>query len=613
MKDTRARVSVLTAGYGMLWGLTLGLWVLAPRIVAFYRLQPTSLTLWWHLGLALVLLLATLGGLLGFFGSAPLVLVHAVGRRPMRDPPLAYGLGGAFFVPVSYLATALGVEWINPGPRMAFRTYAAVVQPSFFVLAVLGPLLVALYRRHAGRDRVPLLNRALLVAALAGLFCLPLRVPAPLATADTTPIVLRASTSRIGPTTPLLFVGIDAGNWRTLQPLLQRGETPALARFVTSGLHGEVSAIWPPYWSAPAWAAILTGRPQSQTGIYEDLAAEVPGLPALQMPLGLDFVLDPVVASAFLLVPSGLIQLTPPKRQALRQPPFWELFSRAGMKTAVVRFRFTYPASGETDYVVSDSVGADLWQWLGVREHTGAGAVWPPNEAARLLAPFSRPLVAGAFAQLLAQRDRPKPYDAMKHPIEVLEIALRIDQQTLWAARDLLYMHPDVSAMAIYLGSFDSICHAFWQYRFPADFPEQPPDPIDVADFRDVIDLYWKFLDGAVADLIAAFPRPPNTVIVADHGVESIHTNPLWKGWHSARGGIFLAAGPDVPHREDILPVSYFDVVPTLAELAGFEPPAGLLGASLLRPTTATARVQALQTNEGKVSRAIAKSPGEAG
>ena len=508
----------------------------------------------------------------------------------MRDPALAYGLAAAIFVPLAYLAAAFGVEWIDPAPSMELNVYATAVRAVLFVLAALVPVLAAAYRRQAGQPRAQQLAGGLFVGAFAGLLVLPLRAPEPPIKPQSAPTLRRSSALPSTPLAPLLFIGIDAGNWRTLAPVLARGETPTFSRFVADGLSGDVSAMWPPYWSAPAWAAILTGLPPSETGIYEDLAAQVPGLPEFQVPLVVNFVLDPLVASTFLLAQTGIIRLTPPTRHALHRPPFWESFSRAGLKTAVVRFRFTYPAAGQTDYVVSDYVGEDLWQWVGVRQQTGTGAVWPPAEAERLLAPFLRPIVAGDFAPLLARRDRPKPYDATEHPLDVLEIALRIDQQTIWAARDLLRVHPDISAMAIYLGSFDSICHAFWQYRFPEDFPEQPPDAADIAELGVVIDLYWKFLDRAVAELVAAFPRRPNTVIIADHGAESIHHHLLWKGWHSASGGIFLAAGPAVPHREDRLAVSYFDVVPTLAELAGFEVPAGSKGVSLLRRAGATVR-----------------------
>jgi predicted AlkP superfamily phosphohydrolase/phosphomutase len=133
----------------------------------------------------------------------------------------------------------------------------------------------------------------------------------------------------------------------------------------------------------------------------------------------------------------------------------------------------------------------------------------------------------------------------------------------------------------VYFGGFDTICHAFWQYRFPEQFPD-PPSQEDISRLGPVIDQYLEFLDGRIGRLISSFPVPPNVLIVSDHGHEANHDYPLWKGWHSATG-IFIAAGPDVPFRTDSLAVSYYDIVPTVLDLEGLATPAGVSGRSLVK------------------------------
>jgi hypothetical protein len=51
----------------------------------------------------------------------------------------------------------------------------------------------------------------------------------------------------------------------------------------------------------------------------------------------------------------------------LRRDPFWQMATRAGARTAVVRFSFTYPARGEASYIVSDRAGSDKEQWRQAR------------------------------------------------------------------------------------------------------------------------------------------------------------------------------------------------------------------------------------------------------
>ncbi len=577
------RPSGLALRWGALWGMALGFGLLAPRLLAFHRLAPAAALEWLVLDLSLASLFAILGALLGFCGCAPLVIGEVVGRRRFGDRSLAYGLGIAFFGPLAYLAAALGIEALTLVSPIELGRYLSVLLPSAAALLAAGPVLILLYRRLAGRAKAEVLRDVLVAATLAGFVFLPLRAgraptPASHAATGLSPV----SGQRAAPA-PLLVVGIDGGNWSTLQSLLDRGELPTLASIVDRGIRGSVAAIWPPYWSSPGWAAILTGFPREETGIYEDLAARAPGLPEFQVPLTLDFALEPLTAGAFVLAQAGMIELAQPSRRALAQPPFWELFERSGLKTAVVRFPFTSPASNRSGYMIADRVGRDTWSLLGIRGDEGPEAVWPPAEATRLLASFSKPLDPVGFSDLVPRRGRPQPPDALRDPLESLEIALAIDQQTFEASQTIVRAHAEVAVVAAYLGGLDGICHAFWQYRFPREFPESPPAARDVAELGGVIDRYWKFLDGGLGQLIAAFPRPPNVVVVADHGMESIHTMRLWKGWHSSRGGIFLAAGPDVPQRRDEVIVSYFDIVPTLADVMGFAAPEAMRGRSLLR------------------------------
>jgi predicted AlkP superfamily phosphohydrolase/phosphomutase len=54
-----------------------------------------------------------------------------------------------------------------------------------------------------------------------------------------------------------------------------------------------------------------------------------------------------------------------------------------------------------------------------------------------------------------------------------------------------------------------------------------------------------------------------------------------FRGWH-AKEGVFLAAGPSVPHSPRSIDVSYYDVLPTILRLKGFETPEVLKGRPVL-------------------------------
>jgi predicted AlkP superfamily phosphohydrolase/phosphomutase len=96
-----------------------------------------------------------------------------------------------------------------------------------------------------------------------------------------------------------------------------------------------------------------------------------------------------------------------------------------------------------------------------------------------------------------------------------------------------------------------------------------------------VIDRFVELVDRQIAEVIAAFPQPPNVLIVSDHGEGAAPFYTIWRGWH-ATPGMFLAAGPDIPRRDGMAEMSYYDVAPTILDLERFEKPADLRGRSLL-------------------------------
>jgi len=124
------------------------------------------------------------------------------------------------------------------------------------------------------------------------------------------------------------------------------------------------------------------------------------------------------------------------------------------------------------------------------------------------------------------------------------------------------------------------VCYPFWPYRFPEAYGPTAPPAALVAKFGGVIDRYLEFLDRELGSLLAAYPATVNVMIVADHGHTATLDHPLWRGWHD-RDALFVAAGPDFPHREAPIAVSYFDIVPTIVDVLGFPLPEGLHGTSL--------------------------------
>jgi hypothetical protein len=255
----------------------------------------------------------------------------------------------------------------------------------------------------------------------------------------------------------------------------------------------------------------------------------------------------------------------------------------ASVDTAVVRFRFTYPPEGQASIAVSDWVGHDQWESLGVKREPSADTVTPPALASELLAPFrsDEPSDPTLFTRLLPGPAPAKPADSLLDPIQELRIASDIDNRTWEVSEAILRKKPAQPFLAVYIGGLDSIEHAFWPYRFPEDFPVGRPAQTDVERLGPVLDRYVTYFDQRLNQLLALYSTMPNVVIVSDHGNGPTTLATSWRGWHT-KDGIFLAAGPSVPHRSQRIDVSYYDVVPTIAALKGFRRSKHLPGHSVI-------------------------------
>jgi predicted AlkP superfamily phosphohydrolase/phosphomutase len=67
--------------------------------------------------------------------------------------------------------------------------------------------------------------------------------------------------------TPVVFIGIDGASWRFMDPLIEDGSLPNLARLKRQGASGTLKST-ACYVSPPAWVAMMTGYAPARTGVY---------------------------------------------------------------------------------------------------------------------------------------------------------------------------------------------------------------------------------------------------------------------------------------------------------------------------------------------------------
>src|SRR5262245_27878161 len=195
--------------------------------------------------------------LLGAVLSWPVALYALARRRPEPVSPAFAVFWAVAAMPFGYVAIAVGIELSVFSRLVSLDT---LVRFSI-VASVLATVVAVAYAYAAGRTREV---RGVIVAALLACVCMTgvvaliarNRAGAPDRGESTVPALVRRQAVRTH--SPLLVIGIDGGTWRVLQPLIDQGRTPTFAR-IAGSIRGTVEALWPPYWSTPAWGAILTG------------------------------------------------------------------------------------------------------------------------------------------------------------------------------------------------------------------------------------------------------------------------------------------------------------------------------------------------------------------
>ena len=68
----------------------------------------------------------------------------------------------------------------------------------------------------------------------------------------------------------VFVLGLDGATWDMLEPLLQEGLLPNLARLREQGVSGSLRSVFPPL-SPVAWTGVMTGKNSGKHGIFEFL------------------------------------------------------------------------------------------------------------------------------------------------------------------------------------------------------------------------------------------------------------------------------------------------------------------------------------------------------
>jgi len=143
----------------------------------------------------------------------------------------------------------------------------------------------------------------------------------------------------------VLLIGVDAGEWDVLGPLLDQGRVPNFARMRDQGSSGKLRSLEPLTKSPIIWASIATGKVPQKHGILDF------------------FVKQRAKERAREGATNASEGESPATSNLWRARPIWQILGGLGRTVGVVGWWTTWPAQPVNGVLVSDYVQYDTGTW----------------------------------------------------------------------------------------------------------------------------------------------------------------------------------------------------------------------------------------------------------
>ncbi len=420
----------------------------------------------------------------------------------------------------------------------------------------------------------------------------------------------------------VLVFGIDGGTWDVLDPMIEAGELPNIARLYDSGIHGVLRSR-PPVISPVVWTTIFSGRPHQEHGVKnwktsqsqhrkvktvweiaseQGLLASVFNVPGTWPPTPL----SGVMISGFPLAGSTVGGNT------------GVVVSRAGLLTSAIHP--AYAANREVVYSVMDDLRVGQWSnWLHF--------MLPNRRKWRITTRIKRLAEDRYYLSPCYRDDRgfnlSYPREARDQLDQVLGDSPYIPEGPGWSR----YAEPDTPAylsehltsvarvqtqavklfaarpwnLLIYVATLvDRVSHPYWAYMHPDDYDGLSPQKARL--YRGEVRQAYRETDRQLGELLSAIQGDYYVLIASDHGFKSSLQPTKHIGVHDP-AGIYLVSGPGLRKRSGGL-ANIEDIGPTVLYLLGLGVGDDMSGSVLREVVSALGRgVESLPSYEDGVER----------
>lgn len=368
----------------------------------------------------------------------------------------------------------------------------------------------------------------------------------------------------------VMVVGVDGATFDIIEPMIAAGKLPEFKRLMSSGTYARFRSQRPMF-SPVLWTTIATGHNRKEHGIRYFVTRDEDG--------------------------SGRRRLIS-TRERQRQP-LWNIVSPFKKSVGAVGWWVTWPVEPVNGFTVSDRVAHSRW------------ASWTNSQPSTQL----------TFPKELLEEIKELIVDPQNPPMEEIDRLVMLtaaEKEEMLAAKKPLFAYwltslkfgycaqrtyekvalhmlersqPDLSM--VFLIGIDPVCHTFWHFFKPWQFPEKV-DPAQAERLGRVIPAMYEHTDNYLKELLSMVDSNTVVFVVSDHGFQPTGQLPRRKsevdyrrwgvdiakkldravnigmsGMHHIDGVFIASGGPILRGTIPIEQPSITDIVPTVLVLMG--------------------------------------------
>jgi len=382
---------------------------------------------------------------------------------------------------------------------------------------------------------------------------------------------------------PVIVIGIDGADWNIINPLIEQGKLPHLARLVEEGSSGSFETIRPTK-SPVIWTSIATGKCMEKHGILDWVYIDEDNN---QIPYSGDDV---------------------------KVKTFWKILGEDNFKTGVINWFCTYPAEEVNGYLISDRFRVSIEKYL-----TEEDVTYPP-EIKDVVYPRVVKIEDKKYLDLIRKEGLVDYWSQHKNLIRSLPKKKRnrirffrrfvIQEKSIENIALFLQEKVQVDVLAVYFRLIDPASHFAgvfldksldkkWRAenkKYGEPLPET--EKLLYRNMASIVEPVYTYTDNIIGRIVNQAEENTTVIIVSDHGFNFSSFGYSHYETKKLANGIVIMKGPGIKEGYSIQRAHIYDITPTLLYLFSLPVAEDMDGKVLLDAFRSRRKVRRVPTYE---------------